>query len=204
MSRLVVGLTGGIGSGKTAASDLFAKKGIVVVDADIIARDIVEPGQPALEKIKVKFGDQILLKDGTLDRRKLREIVFDSAELKTWLNDLLHPAIRQAMLEQTQNAKSAYCILSVPLLVENGLNQMIDKVLVVDASVETQLARTCSRDGQSEHQVRKIIDAQASREQRLAVADNVIDNNGNLETLVEQVDKLHDIYLEYAKNAAKA
>lgn len=204
MSRLVIGLTGGIGSGKTAVSDLFAMNGITIVDADVIAREVVEPGQPALKTIEDKFGSDILLEDGSLDRRQLRELVFSSPDLKTWLNELLHPAIRLAMIEQTQNAKSAYCILSVPLLVENGLNSMVNRILVVDVDEQIQLQRTCSRDDQSEEQVKNIMAAQASRSERLSAADDVIDNNGNKESLVGQVNKLHKFYLEHAKSTARA
>ncbi len=204
MSSLVIGLTGGIGSGKTAVSDLFAEKGIAVIDADVIAREVVEPGQPALEAIKDKFGSDILLEDGSLDRRQLRDVVFNSPDMKAWLNNLLHPAIRQAMIEQTKNAQSAYCILSVPLLVENGLNSMVKRVLVVDVDEDTQVQRTCARDEQSEDQVKKIMSAQATRSQRLALADDVIDNSGNKDSLVAQVDKLHNFYLECAKSTARA
>lgn len=204
MSTLVVGLTGGIGSGKTAVSDLFAKKGVTIVDADVIAREVVEPGQPALKEIIERFGSEMLLPDGSLNRRALREQVFNSNEDKDWLNELLHPAIRASMLRQTQQASSAYCILSVPLLVENGLNKVVDKVLVVDVDEQQQIMRTSSRDQQSKQQVEKIIAAQATREQRLAVADDVIDNNGPPSALIDQVEQLHLHYLDCVKIMAKA
>lgn len=204
MSALVVGLTGGIGSGKTAVSDLFADKGIVIVDADVIAREVVEPGQPALNAIVDRFGPQMLLPDSTLDRRALRELIFNSDEDKNWLNALLHPAIRESMQAQTQRATSAYCILSVPLLVENGLDKMVDRVLVVDVATKLQIERTSSRDQQSKEQVEKIIAAQASREQRLAAADDVIDNNGERSALIEQVEQLHKHYIDCVKIKAKA
>ncbi len=204
MSTLVVGLTGGIGSGKTAVSDLFAIKGVTIVDADVIAREVVEPGQPALKAIIERFGSEMLLPDGSLNRRALREQVFNSNEDKDWLNELLHPAIRASMLRQTQQASSAYCILSVPLLVENGLNKVVDKVLVVDVDEQQQIMRTSSRDQQSKQQVEKIIAAQATREQRLAVADDVIDNNGPPSALIDQVEQLHLHYLDCVKIMAKA
>lgn len=204
MSTLVVGLTGGIGSGKTAVSDLFAKKGVTIVDADVIAREVVEPGQPALKEIIERFGSEMLLPDGSLNRRALREQVFNSNEDKDWLNELLHPAIRASMLRQTQQASSAYCILSVPLLVENGLNKVVDKVLVVDVDEQQQIMRTSSRDQQSKQQVEKIIAAQATREQRLAVADDVIDNNGPPSALIDQVEQLHLHYIDCVKIMAKA
>lgn len=204
MSTLVVGLTGGIGSGKTAVSDLFAIKGVTIVDADVIAREVVEPGQPALKEIIERFGSEMLLPDGSLNRRALREQVFNSNEDKDWLNELLHPAIRASMLRQTQQASSAYCILSVPLLVENGLNKVVDKVLVVDVDEQQQIMRTSSRDQQSKQQVEKIIAAQATREQRLAVADDVIDNNGPPSALIDQVEQLHLHYIDCVKIMAKA
>lgn len=204
MSTLVVGLTGGIGSGKTAVSDLFAIKGVTIVDADVIAREVVEPGQPALKAIIERFGSEMLLPDGSLNRRALREQVFNSNEDKDWLNELLHPAIRASMLRQTQQASSAYCILSVPLLVENGLNKVVDKVLVVDVDEQQQIMRTSSRDQQSKQQVEKIIAAQATREQRLAVADDVIDNNGPPSALIDQVEQLHRHYIDCVKIMAKA
>lgn len=204
MSLFVVGLTGGIGSGKTAVSDLFAQKGISVIDADVIAREVVTPGQPALKKIIEKFGKTILQSDGHLNRRKLRDVIFTTPEHKDWLNQLLHPTIRTSMQQQTLAAKSQYCILSVPLLVENGLNKMVNRVLVVDVEESLQLKRTTMRDQQSELQVQNIMNSQASRQQRLDVADDVIDNNGDEKALEKQVNKLHLQYLDCAKNVAKA
>lgn len=201
MSQLIVGLTGGIGSGKTTVSDLFAAKGIDIVDADVIARDVVKPGTPALSEIASYFGDGILTAQGELDRKALRDIVFSSPEKKDWLNSLLHPAIRNEMISQCQSANSPYCILSVPLLVENGLNKLVNRVLVVDVTESNQVSRTASRDDTSEKQVQQIMAAQASRQERLAAADDIVDNNGEPDALKVQIERLHEQYLSIVSSA---
>ncbi|WP_297821044.1 dephospho-CoA kinase [uncultured Paraglaciecola sp.] len=204
MSNYVVGISGGIGSGKTTVTDLFAKYGIEVIDADVIAREVVEPGSPALKAIVHKFGQFVLNESGgsssgTLDRAKLRNLVFNNIETKNWLNQLLHPAIRQQMLLQTKQAKSAYCLLSVPLLVESKLYEQVDRVVIVDVDEQTQLQRTLLRDKTNEQQILAIMRAQATRQQRLAVADDIIDNNGQVNDLATQVAQLHKRYLQMAK-----
>jgi dephospho-CoA kinase len=199
VSDYVVGISGGIGSGKTTVTDLFAKYGIEVIDADVIAREVVEPETPALKAIIHKFGESVLDPSGSLDRAKLRNLVFEDVEVKNWLNKLLHPAIRQQMLLQTQQAKSAYCLLSVPLLVENKLNEQVDRVVIVDVDEQTQLQRTLLRDKTNAPQIRAIMNAQATRQQRLAVADDIIDNNGKADDLTKQVAHLHQHYLQLAK-----
>jgi dephospho-CoA kinase len=199
VSNFVVGISGGIGSGKTTVTDLFAQYGIDVIDADLIAREVVEPGTPALAAIVAKFGESVLDQAGSLDRAKLRTLVFEDSEVKNWLNQLLHPAIREQMLLQTQRAKSAYCLLSVPLLVENKMYQQGDRVVIVDVDEQTQLQRTLLRDKTNEPQIRAIMSAQATREQRLAVADDVIDNNGKADDLGKQVAQLHQRYLALAE-----
>jgi dephospho-CoA kinase len=198
MSNFVVGITGGIGSGKTTVTDLFAKYAIEVIDADVIAREVVEPGTPALKAIIHKFGESALDQSGSLDRAKLRSLVFNDIEVKNWLNQLLHPAIRRQMLLQTQQAKSDYCLLSVPLLVENKLNEQVDRVVIVDVDEPTQLRRTLLRDKTNEKQIRTIMSAQATRQQRLEVANDVIDNNGGIDALFKQVFQLHQYYLQLA------
>jgi dephospho-CoA kinase len=208
MSNYVVGISGGIGSGKTTVTDLFAKYAIKVIDADVIAREIVEPGTPALKAIIDKFGQSVLdssggSSSGTLDRAKLRTLVFNNSEVKSWLNQLLHPAIREQMLLQTKQAESVYCLLSVPLLVENKLYQHVDRVVIVDVHEQTQLQRTLLRDKTNEQQIRAIMRAQATRQQRLAVADDVIDNNGKADDLTEKVTQLHKHYLQLAKQNTK-
>jgi dephospho-CoA kinase len=198
MSKYVVGISGGIGSGKTTVTDLFTKFGIEVIDADVIAREVVEPGSPALKTIIDKFGHSVLDSSGSLDRAKLRTLVFNDSDIKNWLNQLLHPAIRQLMLLQTQQAKSTYCLMSVPLLVENKLYEQLDRVVIVDVDEPTQLRRTLLRDKTNEQQIRAIMSAQATRQQRLAVADDVIDNNGKADDLDKQVAQLHQQYLQLA------
>tara|TARA_B110000503_G_scaffold120067_1_gene182413 strand:+ start:269 stop:904 length:636 start_codon:yes stop_codon:yes gene_type:complete len=204
VSDYVIGISGGIGSGKTTVTDMFAKHGIDVIDADVIAREVVEPGSPALKAIVDKFGQSVLNDSdgsslGTLNRAKLRTLVFNDIETKNWLSQLLHPAIRQQMLLQTKQAKSAYCLLSVPLLVENKLYEQVDRVIIVDVDEQTQLQRTLVRDKTNEQQIRAIMSAQATRQQRLAVADDIIDNNGQVNDLAKQVAQLHKKYLQMAK-----
>ncbi|WP_088329961.1 dephospho-CoA kinase [Lacimicrobium sp. SS2-24] len=204
MSQLFVGLTGGIGSGKTQVSDLFTAKGVSVIDADILARELVAPGMPALASIRDKFGSEIINQAGQLDRRRLRDRVFSCPEDKDWLDNLLHPLIRKELMRQAQAASSAYAVLAVPLLIENGLHSLMDRVLVIDVDPHLQLARVVQRDQVSEQQVRRIIAHQATREARLALADDVINNNGELSELAPQVDKLHEKYLKLAKINVKA
>jgi dephospho-CoA kinase len=206
MSDYVVGISGGIGSGKTTVTDLFATYGVEIIDADVIAREVVEPGTPALKSIVDKFGQSVLdyssgVSLGTLDRAKLRTLVFSDSETKSWLNKLLHPAIRQQMLLQTRQAKSAYCLLSVPLLVENKLYEQVDRVVIVDVDEQTQLHRTLLRDKTNEQQIRAIMNAQATRPQRLSVADDIVDNKGKTVDLVNQVTRLHKKYLQLAKQS---
>lgn len=192
----VVGLTGGIGSGKSAVSNLFAELGIDVVDADIVAREVVEPGTPALNAIAAHFGESILNPDGSLNRPALRKQVFENDDDKQWLNALLHPAIRTEMQKQLAEASSPYVIFSVPLLIENGLDRMADRVLVVDCSEDTQLARATLRDGSNIETIKSIMASQATRQQRLAKAQDVIDNNGERSALPDQVKSLHQRYMQ--------
>lgn len=192
----VVGLTGGIGSGKSAVSHLFAELGIDVVDADIVAREVVEPGTSALKTITEHFGDSILNEDGSLNRPALRTRVFENDDDKQWLNALLHPAIRTEMQKQLKDATSPYVIFSVPLLIENGLDSLADCVLVVDCSEDTQLERATLRDGSNIETIKSIMASQATRQQRLAKAQDVIDNNGELSALPDQVKSLHQRYMQ--------
>lgn len=196
---MVVGLTGGIGSGKTTVADLFAKYEINVIDADVIAREVVEPGTPGLTAIINKLGPDILLTDGTLDRSKLRQAIFNQQPLKEWLNNLLHPLIREKMQDEVKKATSPYCLLVVPLMVENNLQAMTHRLLVVDVDEEIQVARTQQRDQVAPEQVKKILAAQASREQRNAAADDIICNNGDSTVLENRVAELHQQYLEMSR-----
>ena len=199
---MIVGLTGGIGSGKTTVSDKFLKLGIHIVDADIVAREVVEPGTLALNQIAQHFGADILTKSGELNRTKLREIVFANPDGKAWLNALLHPLIRQEMFSQLHQASSPYSILVAPLLIENKLDKLVDRVLVIDVSKSTQIQRTCQRDGSSIEIVENIISSQVDRQERLAAADDVINNdNVSIDSLDEQINKLHQHYLSLAKSS---
>ncbi len=195
----IIGLTGGIGSGKTAVSDRFAKLGITVVDADIAARVVVEPGRPALAKIAEHFGAETITANDELDRAKLRELVFENEAERKWLEGLLHPLIGDEIVAQIQAATSPYAMLVSPLLIETSQRQLAQRVLVVDVPVEVQVARTMARDDNNEAQVRAIIASQASREQRLAGADDVISNDEGLEFLDEQVQVLHRKYIALAE-----
>ncbi|MGN5161830.1 dephospho-CoA kinase [Aeromonas dhakensis] len=200
----VVAITGGIGSGKTTVANQFAELGIEVVDADIIAREVVEPGTPALAAIATHFGADVIAPDGRLDRRQLRERVFTDPQAKGWLNALLHPLIRSEMQRQCAAARSPYCLLVVPLLVENRLTALANRVLVIDVDEATQIERTCRRDGVTREQAEAILAAQASRTERLAAADDVLDNqNGTPEAIKSRIFALHETYLAFASQQAR-
>ncbi len=199
MSQFLVGLTGGIGSGKSTVAAEFARLGIQQVDADIVARQVVAPGTAALDTIVQQFGDAVRSSDGQLDRAMLRQIVFSDEAAKTWLNHLLHPLIRQEMLRQLENATSPYVILVAPLLLENKLDQLVDTVLVVDVSEQTQITRTSQRDGSPIPLVQSIMAAQCSRQQRLARAKHVISNEDSADALHSKVADLHRIFLRLAE-----
>lgn len=194
----VIGITGGIGSGKTAVSDHFESIGITVVDADIASRTVVEPGTPALLHIVEHFGADMLLADGSLDRANLRRAIFEDPTQRQWLESLLHPLIRDEIVSGLESADSPYALLVSPLLIESGQNQLTERVLVVDVPEELQLARTVERDNNSEQQVKAIMAAQATRQQRLDSADDVIVNDSTLEHLKAQVEVLHQQYLDLA------
>ncbi len=199
----VVAITGGIGSGKTTIANQFAALGIEVVDADLIAREVVAPGTPALAAIVNHFGAEMLTEQGLLDRRALRERIFSDPAAKFWLNALLHPIIRSEMLRQCAAVSSPYCLLVVPLLVENRLTELADRVLVIDVDEATQIERTCRRDGVSREQAQAILASQANRSERLAMADDVLDNqSGTTETIRERILALHETYLAFASQQA--
>ena len=192
---MIIGLTGGIGSGKTAVSDSFEALGIDIVDADLASRVVVQKGKPCLAQIQEHFGDDILNEDEELDRAKLREIIFQSDQEKEWLESLLHPAIASQIKDELEASNSPYTILVSPLLFETNQKEFCSKVLVVDVPVETQVIRTLERDGVSEEQVNSIINSQIDREKRLELADEVILNNGSLADLQEAVRELHHKFL---------
>ncbi|CRH28164.1 dephospho-CoA kinase [Pantoea ananatis] len=193
-----VALTGGIGSGKSTIAGYFAASGVDIIDADVIAREVVEPGTPALQAIIERYGDAILTEQGTLQRSRLREIIFTTPDEKTWLNALLHPLINARTQQLKAQAASPYVLWVVPLLVENRLQRQADRVLVVDTDEETQLRRTLQRDNVSLEQAKRILAAQATRQQRLDCADDIIDNSGAPEKALPQVAKLHQLYLKLA------
>lgn len=197
----ILGITGGIGSGKSAATQWFESQGISVVDADIVAREVVEPGQTALQAIQQAFGDWVLLEDGNLDRRALREHIFQFPEARQTLEKITHPAIRQSIIQQLQQAESPYVILVSPLLFETNQHQLTHHTLLVDADEQTQLQRASQRDGQSEEQIRKIIAAQMPRAQKQQLANDIVVNDGLLEHLHQQLKPLHLSYLQRAEHA---
>jgi dephospho-CoA kinase len=198
---MIVGITGGIGSGKSAVTDRFEQLGITVVDADLAARVVVEPGRPALAAIAERHGGQILLADGSLDRAALRQIVFANDNERQWLEQLTHPLIGQEIREQLQAAASPYAILASPLLLETSQRELVDLVVVVDVPEELQLQRTMARDSNDEAQVRRIMAAQLPRHKRLEGADITIDNSRSLEQLDETVAELHKEFLARAEAA---
>lgn len=191
MPPFILGLTGGIASGKSAAADRLASLGATLVDTDLISREVVEPGQPALTRIEQHFGSDVIQEDGSLNRSALRERVFQDPNERQWLEALLHPLIRQTAIDRAMNAKTAMAVLVVPLLFESGHYQEIDASLVIDVPVELQRQRTLERDGVTEAQVDSILSAQMDRQSRIDSADYVISNTTTLEALYSQVDALY-------------
>lgn len=195
---LRVGLTGGIACGKSTVADMFAARGVPVIDTDVLARDAVKPGEPALDEIARYFGPEVIDEEGNLRRRRLRERVFADDAGRKALESILHPRIRDAALRQSASAGGSYQIIVVPLLVESPMKNEMDRIVAVDCSEEAQLARLLLRDAENEDQARRMIAAQSSRTERLAIADDVIVNDGALEETERQVDKLHERYLDLA------
>ncbi len=191
---LIIGLTGGIASGKSTVVDRFRALGATVHDADVIARDLLQPGTPAFNETLAHFGSAIMNARGEIDRAALRALVFADPRQRALLEGILHPRVRNALLAAAQQPHESYCIFCVPLLIESGMTDLADRILVVDVSRDVQLARLCQRDGMTHAAALQILAAQASREQRLAVADDVIDNNGDVAALSRQVQELHQKY----------
>ena len=200
---LVIGLTGGIGTGKSAAGAIFRDLGVTVVDADKVAREVVEPGSPALDAIAHRHGQDILLDDGSLNRAQLRKIVFSNDDERKWLESVTHPAIRETIAERLTAPRSEkeapYRILESPLLLETTQRDFVKRVCVIDAEEETQIKRVLARDGITEEQVRAIIATQMPRDKKLELADDVIDNSKCHESLSLQIKRLHEFYCELAK-----
>lgn len=195
---LVIGLTGGIGSGKSTVAEMFAALGVPIIDMDRIARQVVEPGQPALTLITREFGSSVLNADGRLDRRKLREVIFDNADKRRRLEAILHPLIRQETNRQLAELDAVYCIVVIPLLLESNQHSLVDRILVVDVPETLQISRTMQRDGVSASEVHNILAAQVDRNSRLAAADDMIDNSADLEQIRIRVIELDQQYRHLA------
>jgi len=201
MARFIVGVTGGIGSGKSEVMRRFQARGIEAFDADDMARVVVEPGRPALDKIVRKLGPEMLTAQGQLNRPALRALVFSNPEIKRWLEQLLHPLINRELQERLARAQSPYALLVSPLLFESGQNRLVDRVLVVDAPRELQLARASRRDNGDLEQIEAIIDSQMGREDRLAAAHDVIHNDAGYAHLERQIERLNTQYLALSQNS---
>ncbi len=195
---LRIGLTGGIASGKSTVADLFAEHHAPIIDTDVIARQLVQPGEPALDEIRAAFGDDVLDAQDRLDRDMMREIVFSDTARREKLESILHPRIRDEAIRQSDSADGPYQIIVVPLLVGSPMQQFMDRILVVDCHEDTQIRRLLARDAENEDQARRILSAQASRQDRLAIADDVIANDSDLSDTRSQVNDLHSKYLELA------
>lgn len=196
--NLIIGLTGGIGSGKTTVSNLFKEYGADIIDADEISRSLVSMGSPLLEKILTHFGPDVADASGCLDRQILRDRIFHDPGAKAWLEALLHPAIREEIQCRIRDSDAVYVVVVVPLLVESGSYDFLDRVVVVDAAEAVQIERIQLRDGSTPQLIEKMLAAQTTRQKRLAKADDVIDNNGSMASLENQVRKLHEHYLQLA------
>ncbi|MDH5215700.1 MAG: dephospho-CoA kinase [Gammaproteobacteria bacterium] len=198
---LRIGLTGGIASGKSTVADMFSAYGIPVIDTDEIARDVVTPGSPGLAEVQRQFGAGVIASDGTLDRAALRKIIFENDEQRKVLEAILHPRIREETMRRAAVAGGPYQIIVVPLLVESTLKSFMSRIVVVDCDPQTQLERLLSRDAENLQQAKRIIASQSSREQRLAIASDVIVNDGDIAETRRQVDDLHRRFLELAESA---
>ncbi len=201
--QLRIGLTGGIGSGKSTVARRFAELGVPVIDADEVAREVVAPGEPGLAAVLSRFGPGVLAPDGQLDRRALRERVFSDPAARRDLESLLHPLIRARMQALAAAAGGPYVVLAIPLLIEGGGRDRVDRVLVVDVDEAAQIERLMARDGGTRQQAEAILAAQASRAQRLAQADDVLDNRRSVPELRQAVDALHRRYLQLAQGACE-
>jgi len=191
---LKIGLTGGIGSGKSAACDIFSELGVPVIDADNIAHSLVKPGTPAFNEIKKVFGNEIISSDGTLDRKIIRDKIFTNEIDRKKLEHILHPAVYEEIAVQVENIDSRYCIISIPLLLETDASNTVDRILVIDVPRELQLERALNRDKTNKSDIDAIIDSQISRKDRLSAADDIVDNKGNINDLRKRICELHEFY----------
>ena len=198
-TALRIGLTGGIGSGKTEASRAFSRLGATIIDTDLIARELVQPGQTALSEIIATFGAQLIDASGRLDRSQLRQAVFANPEQRQKLESILHPRIRERAMALANQAETPYCVLVIPLLVESALDFPLDRVLVIDAPRQLQYQRVATRDAVSKSEIDAILATQASREKRLEAANDVVVNDGDLEQLRNEIERLHHFYLRLAR-----
>ena len=192
---LVIGLTGGIGSGKSTVTRLFEKRNIPVIDTDVIARELVKPGEEALNEIIKAFGDSVIKESGELDRQALANISFQNEDARKQLEAILHPRIRKSMNKQINNVSAPYVIAVIPLLIETGQTDQVDHILVVDCPEEIQIQRIKQRDNRDEQQIQEILAAQSSRQTRLDMADDVIENQGDISDLDAKIEKLHQKFL---------
>jgi dephospho-CoA kinase len=199
---LVIGITGGIGSGKTTVANFFAALGVPVIDADELARKVVMPGQAAYDAIVQRFGTSILSKSGELDRRRLRERVFSDPESRGQLEEIVHPRVYAEIEKQLNSLTSIYAVVVVPLLIESGGRSLVDRVLVVDASEDARIERASQRDGTTPDTVKQIVAAQLDRKSRLAAADDIIENDGSEQSLELAVSAIHRRYLDLAARIA--
>jgi dephospho-CoA kinase len=198
MTSYKVGLTGGIASGKSMAASLFSKLGVPIIDADLIARELVKPGRPALAEIVAAFGKEALATDGKLDRARLRKLIFHNEDLKSRLEAILHPRILQEMHRRAQRVPTPYCILVIPLLIETNQQETVDRVLVIDVPENIQRRRLQTRDGLSEAEIDVALRNQSTRAARLAAANDIIDNRSDVTALRRQIEHYHQKYLSLA------
>lgn len=195
---LTIGLTGGIASGKSLISQEFTRLGVEVLDADQVSRQVVEPGQPALQEIANEFGDQVITQQGTLDRARMRQIVFSNPDRRARLEQITHPRIRAAIDQWRAHCGGPYIVLENAILIESGMHRRVDRVLVVDVPASLQRTRLAQRDNTDPELIERMLGAQLDREQRLAAADDVIDNSGSIDSALAQVHQLHKKYRELA------
>ncbi len=196
---LRVGLTGGIGSGKTTVCNFFSELGVPIIDADCISRELVQPGKPGLNTIVEQFGNCVLDNKGQLKRSYLRDVIFNDKQQRQKLESILHPLVYAEIQKQTMSTQSPYCIIAIPLLLETNAQKQVDRILVIDTSIEQQLARTEQRDKVNRQDIEKILNSQIPRESRLEAADDIIVNMSDLESIKKQVEQLHKSYLDMAK-----